>query len=557
MSDRESRVAELLRYHEATRHRLGAYAPGPSELDPRQKPPAFEAAGTAEIALDHVPHTPLPEIGDALTEGALPAHPLDRALLSRLLYDGLAVSCWRGRGAVRWALRVPPSSGNLHPIEGFVVAPAIEGIASAPFVARYLPRTHGLALRAVLDHALFARLTHALPSPAFVIGLSAIPARTEWKYGERALRYVDLDLGHVIAALGLAAGALGWTMRLQQAIPDDIAALMLGLEGAHREGIEVPRALLALTPGPNACSPRGLASAQDDATIATLRAVPFPSGSYAPESARRAWPLARAAERASSPRRDDPAAAHHEPPARDPSPLWFLVSARETARTRRSALRLDARTGLPRQTLYQILRTTLACAERVPFTAFAGEPLVHLALFAHRIQGLESGLYVAARSEAGELFMRRELAAPAEGFSPARDTPPGLRLLRLARGDQSARARALFCGQPVASDGAFTIALVARFESALGERGPAAYRFVHAEAGAVGHALYWASHAAGLRGVGLGCFFDDDLHALLGIDGNALAVVYGFAAGIPVEDRTLVDEPAYPPPADTAHTAVP
>ena len=47
--------------------------------------------------------------------------PLDRASLSQLLYDSLAISAWKEAGGSRWALRVNPSSGNLHPTEVYLI----------------------------------------------------------------------------------------------------------------------------------------------------------------------------------------------------------------------------------------------------------------------------------------------------------------------------------------------------------------------------------------------------------------------------------------------------
>ena len=51
----------------------------------------------------------------------------------------------------------------------------------------------------------------------FLVALTSIHWREAWKYGERAFRYCQHDVGHAIAALRVAAALFGWTLRL---LPD-------------------------------------------------------------------------------------------------------------------------------------------------------------------------------------------------------------------------------------------------------------------------------------------------------------------------------------------------
>jgi len=48
----------------------------------------------------------------------VPGAPVDVRTLSRLLEYALALSAWKQAGGTRWALRVNPSSGTIHPTEG-------------------------------------------------------------------------------------------------------------------------------------------------------------------------------------------------------------------------------------------------------------------------------------------------------------------------------------------------------------------------------------------------------------------------------------------------------
>jgi nitroreductase len=81
--------------------------------------------------------------------------------------------------------------------------------------------------------------------------------------------------------------------------------------------------------------------------------------------------------------------------------------------------------------------------------------------------------------------------------------------------------------------------MLARFEPVLRERGAAAYRELFWEAGMIGQALYLAAEAAGVRGTGIGCYFDDVLHRALGLVGHDWQSLYHFTIGGPVEDVRL------------------
>jgi hypothetical protein len=61
----------------------------------------------------------------------------------------------------------------------------------------------------------------------------------------------------------------------------------------------------------------------------------------------------------------------------------------------------------------------------------------------------------------------------------------------------------------------------------------------------LGQVLYLEAEAAGIRATGIGCFFDDEMHALLGLRGHAWQSLYHFTAGGPVDDARLTTLPAY------------
>jgi SagB-type dehydrogenase family enzyme len=245
-----SELEAVMRYHERTKHHFNRYAPGPGGLDWANQPDPFRRyAGAALTRLpilgpDEEPRSPAYE--DLFIPGAVPAAPLTLRTLSRLLEYALALSAWKQAGGTRWALRANPSSGNLHPTEGYVLIGGIAELGASPGLFHYAPLEHGLERRADCPPALFERL---IPSKAFLVGLSSVYWREAWKYGERAFRYCQHDVGHAIGTVRIAAAALGWSARVLEAVADDTIDALLGLDrsadfdGAERESAELVMAV--------------------------------------------------------------------------------------------------------------------------------------------------------------------------------------------------------------------------------------------------------------------------------------------------------------------------
>ncbi len=79
----------------------------------------------------------------------------------------------------------------------------------------------------------------------------------------------------------------------------------------------------------------------------------------------------------------------------------------------------------------------------------------------------------------------------------------------------------------------------------LDEFGPWFYRRLFWETGVIGQVLYLEAEASGIRGTGIGCFFDDATHKVFGLTGDRYQVLYHFTMGGPVEDRRLQTHPPY------------
>jgi SagB-type dehydrogenase family enzyme len=251
-----SRLEEVMRYHERTKHHFARFASGPGQLDWANQPDPFrrfEGAPLTRLPLLAPEDEPRPPAYDSLyAPGAVASVPVDLRALSRLLEYSLALSAWKQAGATRWALRVNPSSGNLHPTEGYVLAGAVAALGEAPGLYHYAPREHALERRADCPAGLFERLVAGFPPHAFLVGLSSIYWREAWKYGERAFRYCQHDVGHAIGAVRFAAAALGWSALVLDGVADETIDALLGLDrsadfdGAERESAEL---VMAVWPG--------------------------------------------------------------------------------------------------------------------------------------------------------------------------------------------------------------------------------------------------------------------------------------------------------------------
>ena len=535
----------VVAYHEVTKHAPQRFARGPAYMDWETQPDPFRRwAGAEVLPLAHVEPSDAPRYEEVFA-AQLDPRPLDRAFLSQLLYDSLALSAWKRAGDAHWSLRVNPSSGNLHPTEGYVVAPEIAGLSQTPFVAHYAPKEHALEVRARPSTDLWRDLAAQLPEGTLLVALTSIHWREAWKYGERAYRYCNHDVGHALACVALAAAALGYDTTMLDGLGSAEVAALLHLGDTRAAEHESPDVVLALHPhGTQVLEPR-----LPEAALARFVDLEWYGTPNALSSDHEDWEVI-----------DEVARATHKPPdvvARaELTPPWpalvvgdEAIPFRRIVHQRRSAVAMDGRTGLARDAFYQALRRTLAGHGEAPYAALAWSPRVHLALFVHRVADLDPGLYVLVRAPADDGALRA-------AFDPtfAWERPPGcpaeLPLFRLKTGDARGLAARASCDQAIAGDGCFSLGMLARFETSLAEDGAWMYPRLFWETGAIGQALYLEAEALGLRATGIGCFYDDTVHAALGLRDRAWQSLYHFTVGGPVDDPRITTEAAYAAPHD-------
>ncbi len=531
-------LATVLAYHQRTKHHFQRYAAGPGGLDWASQPDPFRRfAGCAVLELPLLDPEPPARYADLYLPGGIAPQPLTLSNLAAVLELSLGISAWKQYGSAHWALRCNPSSGNLHPTEAYIVTAGCQGIADG--VHHYVSSDHLLEPRCGFTAA--AGGQPLLPPATFLVGLTSIHWREAWKYGERAFRYCQHDVGHAIAAVRYAAAVLGWRVQLLAAWGDAEIGAILGTDRDGDFGTaerEHPDLMLQVGAGTDAA-----AELKPDALLGAVRRGHWRGqANILSHQHQHQWPVIDgvAAACVKPPTR----ATSRQPPARpDPIVTTSQHNAAAIIKQRRSAQAFDGVTSISAAAFYRMLDMTLPRAATAPWDIVAWRPRIHLLLFVHRVDGLDPGLYFFLRNSTVETVARAELSAGFE-WAPVSGCPEHFALFRLASVDVRDAARVLSCHQDIAADGAFSAGMLAEYETSLG-RDPWAYRHLFWEAGILGQVLYLEAEAAGVRGTGIGCYFDDGVHEVLGIKTQALQSLYHFTIGGALTDRRLQTLPAY------------
>lgn len=186
--------------------------------------------------------------GDQLAEIALP--PADRqggpalaAVLAKrrsirefsggsLATAELSQLLWAGQGITNAAgYRTAPSAGALYPLELYVAVAEVESLGAG--IYRYAPETHRLQPVAPGDRrrqVSQAALSQGwIADSAMVIAIAAIPSRTTRKYGDRGVRYVHMEAGHVAQNVCLQAACLDLAVTPVGAFRDDDVRRVLAM----------------------------------------------------------------------------------------------------------------------------------------------------------------------------------------------------------------------------------------------------------------------------------------------------------------------------------------
>jgi SagB-type dehydrogenase family enzyme len=217
-------------YLRDTRHRRERLVGG--RMDWAQQPEWFKTYPEA-------PKVKLPDLAldDSGLFDALARRRSVRAYAHEALALGeLSALLWAAAGVTArregFAFRTAPSAGGLYPIEHYVVANDVAGLEQGLYHYDVLGRalellqTRDLRLpmaRAALDQRIAA-------DAQVVFVWTAVLERSRWKYGERFVRYILLDAGHIAENVALAATALGLGTCQIAAFFDEEAADILDVD---------------------------------------------------------------------------------------------------------------------------------------------------------------------------------------------------------------------------------------------------------------------------------------------------------------------------------------
>jgi SagB-type dehydrogenase family enzyme len=140
------------------------------------------------------------------------------------------------------AVKTSPSGGSMHPVEAYVLARNVDGLAAGFY--HYNAADHRLEL--LKKGATSRDITQLLAnqwwygSAGFVVFLTAVFARTRWKYDyARAYRAVLIEAGHVCQTFCVTATSLSLAPFCTMAFADSKIEKALGIDGISESALYV------------------------------------------------------------------------------------------------------------------------------------------------------------------------------------------------------------------------------------------------------------------------------------------------------------------------------
>ncbi|MGD9132548.1 MAG: SagB/ThcOx family dehydrogenase [Desulfobacterales bacterium] len=530
------KVSEIINYHEATKHHYDRYARSPGYMDWQNQPNPFRAyAGAPALPLPLLKNDPTAAHRDLYDRKKNPTRPLAIETLAGFLELSLGLSAWKAASGSRWSLRINPSSGNLHPTEAHLILPPLNSKHNG--VYHYNALGHMLEKRAEVPAELWQRIVSHFGIEGFLIGISSIFWRESWKYGERAFRYCNHDAGHALACISFAANLFGWQATCLNSLSDDAIQTVLGFDQVRFRQLEEehPDFLCFIHPLTAFRIPRDL----PDQIISEFADLAFVGEPDPLSQTVVNWEIIYQTARQAF----KPATADITVKLKDRK--WFgdeprQLCAAEIIRNRRSATDFDRNGSITRNQFLSILDKTLPRVDCAPFDAELMDTSIHLLLFVHNVADMAAGLYFFCRRDSDFDEIRRVSRSDFLWEPVETDFP----LYLLSEGNYRQQATMVSCHQDIAGSGVFSLGMIAKFKDVI-SAAPYHYRHLFWESGMIGQVLYLEAEACGVRGTGIGCFFDDAVHEIMGFSDNHYQSLYHFTIGKPLEDPRLTTYPPY------------
>jgi SagB-type dehydrogenase family enzyme len=501
-------------YHNETKHTHIKYARSLGYMDWATQPDPYRSyADTKQTILPlALKHNTLAyhEIFESSQEDIAP---LCLESISQFFQFSLGLAAVKSSGGQSWDLRCNASSGNLQPTESYLICDGISGIDNG--IHHYAPKNHNLEQIANTNEKL------DLPNDSFLVALSSIVWREAWKYGERSWRYTQLDCGHALRALEISAYMLGWQIKVLD-INDNTLNDLIGLNQSNRyinEENENADMLLLVSKY----------ATIDEINYNTLRASFNQTYlGYANQLSPtwHKWDILNKIEEATTQK----TIIKHNTIQKHYFPRKKSFESKDIVLNRRSAQQMDAHNS--NITLEQF-DTIISSVSQSLHNYQAS---VHLVLFVHDVNELDAGLYILLRNDKHKDSLMQECK---ESFLWQKSKLKNKDLYLLKKSDYTMLSKTISCNQSIASNGAFSLGMLAQFDEQLSTYGASRYKELYWECGAIGQQLYLEATSLSLSATGIGCYLDDIFHDTLGLTNMKFQSLYHFTIGRGIFDSRL------------------
>ena len=144
--------------------------------------------------------------------------------VSQILWSAQGISDGRSK-------RTAPSAGSTYPLELYIVVKNVTGLE--PGLYRFVPKGH--TLQKILEGDINSDLKETTSKQSFVevapinLVFTAIYERTAGRYGDKAKRYVHMEVGHAAQNVYLQVESLGLGTVVVGAFDEDKVKELLGL----------------------------------------------------------------------------------------------------------------------------------------------------------------------------------------------------------------------------------------------------------------------------------------------------------------------------------------
>ena len=508
-------------YHNETKHAPSRYARSLGYMDWATQPDPYRSyIGSKQIKLPLSFENKTISYKDIFDVKNTETSAINLKTISQFFQFSLGLAAVKSYQGQSWALRCNASSGNLQPSESYLLSNDIEGIENGLY--HYGVKDHHLEQIASTKEKL------EIPKDSFIVGLTSIVWREAWKYGERSWRYTQLDCGHAYKALEISAKILGWNIQILNTNDDEISSL-IGLDDIKRyvpEEQERADMLLLIS--------KDVRNKQDkEIDILKLRASLLKNGYFGEanilSSSRYNWEILEKIEDAVS---------------TTPSNLEILKSEKNDLRVceyeskdivlnRRSAQIMNENDSNITKKEFETILSSVSSKQNIP---------VNLVLFVHDVEDLPSGLYILL----GDKTKKDEIQSLMKGvflWEKVNNAMDDLYLLQA--GDFKRISKVISCDQDIAAHGAFSLGMLVEFDKQLQKYGTHRYKELYWNCGAIGQQLYLESTSLSLSATGIGCFLDDILHDVLGLENSLYQTLYHFTIGRGLVDSRLTNQRPY------------